>query len=107
MEGKWSDPWLAAADPTCMASLIRHPHGELLLSNPNDPKKRIALTIRFSTDNGKSWSAGKVLEPSGAMYSCMTVLKDGRIGVLYESGPDQGLVFARFPLQWALEKSVH
>jgi len=37
------------------------------------------------------------------MYSCLTVLRDGRIGVLYESGEVAGLVFARFPLEWVLE----
>jgi N-acetylglucosamine-6-sulfatase len=37
------------------------------------------------------------------MYSCLTVLRDGRIGVLYESGTEAGLVFARFPLDWVQE----
>jgi hypothetical protein len=32
------------------------------------------------------------------MYSCLTVLNDGRVGILYEV--DQGLTFARFPLSW-------
>ena len=100
-EGKWSEPWLAVVDPTCMASLIRHPNGELLLSNPNNPKRRDHLTIRASGNGGKTWSDGKLLDPGTAMYSCMTVLRDGRIGILYESGAAAGLVFARFPLEWA------
>lgn len=103
MQGKWSDKWLTVTDPTCMASLIRHPHGELIFSNPNNAQQRVALTIRTSTDDGRTWSAGRLLEPNGAMYSSLTVLRDGQIGVLYESVDEAGLVFARFPLDWLLE----
>ncbi len=98
MQGKWTEPWLTVPDPTCMASLIRHPHGELIFSNPNHTQRRVALTIRSSTDAGRTWSNGRLLDPSGSMYSCLTVLRDGRIGVLYESTDAAGLVFARFPL---------
>lgn len=103
MQGKWSEPWLAVPDPTCMASVIRHPHGELIFSNPNHTQRRVALTIRSSTDAGRTWSTGRLLDPSGSMYSCLTVLRDGRIGVLYESADAAGLVFARFPLEWVQE----
>lgn len=103
LEGKWSEPWLSLPDPTCMASLIRHPHGGLIFSNPNHASQRVDLTVRSSADEGKTWSAGRLLEPGGAMYSCLTVLRDGRIGVLYESASAAGLVFARFPLEWVQE----
>jgi hypothetical protein len=36
----------------------------------------------------------------------MTVLRDGRIGILYESGDTAGLVFARFPLEWLTENGA-
>jgi sialidase-1 len=85
-----------------MASIIRHPSGKLLFSNPNNPSKRIGMTIRTSADDGKTWSAGKLLDPAFSMYSCLTILKDGRIGMLYESGDTAGLVFVRFPLEWAV-----
>ena len=101
--GRWSQPWMTVTDPTCMASLIRHPDGPLLFSNPNDAKRRISLTVRSSTDGAVSWSKGRTIDPAGAMYSCMTVLSDGRIGMLYESVEDDGLVFVRFPLQWVTE----
>ena len=103
MQGKWSEPWSVVPDPTCMASVIRHPHGELIFSNPNHAQRRVALTIRSSTDGGRTWSVGRLLEPGGSMYSCLTVLRDGRIGVLYESADAAGLVFARFPLDWVQE----
>lgn len=103
--GTWSAPWSAVPDPTCMASLIRHPQGLLLFSNPNSPRERKALTIRTSADDGKTWSAGRLLDPRPCAYSCLTVLKDGRIGILYECGDhssNETLTFAQFPLSWAL-----
>ncbi len=101
--GKWSEHWLDLPDPTCMASLIRHPSGALLFSNPNSAKHRVAMTVRTSDDDGKTWSAGRLLDPRGSMYSSMTVLADGSIGILYEGVDDQkklALQFARFPLDW-------
>jgi sialidase-1 len=103
LTGKWSEPWLDVVDPTCMASLIAHPHGELLLSNPAHSQKRVALTVRSSADSGKSWSQGRVLDPGPSMYSSLTILRDGQVGVLYEAGDAGGLAFARFPLEWVLE----
>lgn len=106
LEGKWSEPWLAVTDPTCQASILRHPSGTLLFSNPNDTRTRFDLTIRTSTDDGKTWSQGRLLDPRLASYSCMTVLQDGSIGILYEAGEkaiEDTLSFARFPLEWALE----
>ena len=98
VEGQWSEPWHVVTDPTCMASLLRHPQGPLLFSNPNDPRQRVSLTVRSSTDGGKTWSDGRLLATGECMYSCMTVLNDGRVGILYEV--DGRLDFARFPLSW-------
>jgi sialidase-1 len=84
-----------------MASLVRHPHGELIFSNPNSSSRRIALTLRTSTDQGRTWSAGRLLDHRDSMYSCLTILKDHRIGVLYETAGT--LTFARFPLEWITE----
>ena len=86
-----------------MASLVRHPVGLLIFSNPNSPDERVALTIRTSTDGGHTWSAGRLLDARDSMYSSMTVLKDGRIAILYETSGT--LTFARFPLQWLQQDS--
>lgn len=90
----WGEPWVALPDPTCQASLLRHPNGTLLFCNPANAQARNTLTVRTSRDDGKTWSAGRVLDPRGSMYSCMTVLRDGRIAVLYEGVG--GLILARF-----------
>jgi sialidase-1 len=101
--GKWSEPWQAVTDPTCMASLLRHSDGTLLISNPNSAKHRVAMTVRTSSDDGRTWSDGRLLDPRGSMYSCMTALPDGRIGLLYEVAGT--LTFARFPIDWVRGKS--
>lgn len=102
-KGAWGAPWFDVPDPTCMASVVRVPDGPLLFSNPNSAKQRVGLTVRASGDDGKTWSAGRPLDPRPCAYSCLTVLKDGRVGVLYECG-DRGaaetLTFARFPRGW-------
>jgi sialidase-1 len=101
--GAWSRPWFDLPDPTCMASLVSHPKGALVFSNPADTKQRMAMTVRTSADNGATWNAGRLLDPRPAAYSCMTVLKDGSVGILYECGDASSistLTFARFPLDW-------
>lgn len=101
-KGSWSPFWDEVEDPVCMASLIKHPSGVLLLSN-NNSKKRERMTIRFSNDSGKSWSAGRLLDSRPSAYSCMAVLPDGQIGILYEVGEKSSvetLTFARFSLDW-------
>lgn len=102
-QGQWSRPWFEVPEPTCMASLVSHPKGLLLFSNPADTKQRAKMTIRASTDNGLTWSAGRLLDARPSAYSCMTVLKDGSVGILYECGDvsdSETLTFARFPLDW-------
>lgn len=100
--GKWSEPWHTVADPTCMASLLRLPNGELIFSNPNSSRERVNLTLRVSQDGGKNWSEGRSLDPRGCMYSSLTRLNDGRIGILYEVAGT--LTFARFSRDWITDK---
>ena len=102
-KGTWSNAWFTVPDPTCMASLIRHPNGMLLFSNPNSTSERIALTIRTSEDDGRTWSEGRLLDPRRSGYSCMTSLREGTIGILYECGGKseiETLTYARFTQQW-------
>lgn len=104
--GKWVENWSVVDDPTCMASLISHPDGLLFFSNPASPKQRVALTVRASSDNGKTWSKGRLIDPRPSSYSSMTVLNDGSLGVLYECGPRSGietLSFVRFRPEWVVE----
>ena len=94
---QWSKAWLRLPDPVCQASLIRHPDGRLLFSNPADAKSRVRMTVRESRDDGETWSEGRVIDPRGSMYSCLSVMRDGRIAMVYEGVG--GLWFAAFTLE--------
>lgn len=87
----------------------------VLFSNPasairqtEHPYGRYNLTVRWSRDDGKTWSAGRVIYPHPSSYSDLAVLDDGTVGIVYERGPKGGtsywdeLQFARFNLEWLL-----
>jgi sialidase-1 len=104
----------ALPEPVCQASILRLAPADrgggkslLVFVNPNDPKDnaagRVNLTVKVSTDDGKTWSAGRVVHPGPAAYSSIAWLKDGTLGVLYETGkmhPYEKIAFARFNLAW-------
>ncbi len=87
----WRDEKLIG--PTCQASILRFSTvadrgtNRLLFSKPPNPKKRFDLTVRVSSDEGKTgWSPNDFLMDS--IYSCLTVLPNGNIGCLYDGGDD-------------------
>ncbi len=100
----------ALIEPRCQAGLIRHGAGaagqvkdRLLFSNPAHRKERVNMTVRLSLDSGKTWPHSKVVHPGPSAYSCLTVLEDGTVGLLYENGagsPYERISFARFNLEW-------
>jgi sialidase-1 len=108
-----SEPTLPESAFACQASLIREAQPaagnatpRLLFVNPTTGS-RTNLTIRVSTDDGKTWSAGRTIQPGPAAYSSVAFLKDGTLGVLYESGkvhPYEKVSFARFNWEWLLGK---
>jgi sialidase-1 len=94
----------ALVEPVCQASILRGPgdKGEILFSNPASTKRE-RMTVRLSTDDGKTWPHARVLCEGPAAYSCLAVLPDGRIGCLYERGgksPYEEIVLARFSREW-------
>ena len=72
-------------EPVCMASLIKA--GDLLLfSNPADPKERRNMTIRISEDGGVNWTRKLLLDEGyGWGYSCLSMIDEETVGILYES----------------------
>ncbi len=96
-------------EPICQGSLLSYvkpggvPGRELLFSNPASRKSRVRMTVRYSGDEGRSWSASRLIHPGPSAYSCLTVLVDGSIGCLYEGGTktayDQ-IHFVRFTRKW-------
>ncbi len=95
--------------PRCQASLLRYNPSDsgtrsiILFSNPADTRQRIKMTVRLSSDDGRTWPVSKLLHAGPSAYSCLTVLPDGRIGCLYERGqkhPYETITFARITLDW-------
>lgn len=85
----------ALPEPVCMASLISVKAKDnclgkdiLLFSNPNDTKQRKNITIKASLDGGQTWKdANQLLIDAGQGwgYSCLTMIDNETVGILYES----------------------
>ncbi|MCS7020909.1 MAG: glycoside hydrolase [Gemmataceae bacterium] len=91
-------------DPVCQASLVAIPgrSDELLFANPASTRRE-RLTVRLSTDGGRSWTHSRCLHDGPAAYSCLAVLPDASYACLYEAGkrhPYESIVFARFSRSW-------
>lgn len=95
-------------EPICQASIQRYSwpnagrSGVLLFANPASTKRE-HITIRASFDDGQTWPVSRLLDPRPAAYSCLAVLPDSSVGILYEAGernPYANVVFARFPIEW-------
>lgn len=80
----------------CQAALLEM-NGKLYFSNPNSGK-RDTMTLRVSSDEGKTWSKGTVYDPRNcAGYSTLCPMGKDAIGVLYEGTADYHY-FLRIPL---------
>ena len=108
------ETWTAVADDRtlieseCQASFIAHKN-MLLFSNPAHDSKRVDMTIRLSSDGGKTWPVSKLIHRGPTAYSCMAVLPDGSVGILYERGdrsPYEKITFARFDIDWLTGKDA-
>ena len=94
----------------CQTGIIRYAaggdaanKGMILFSNPAHESDRVNMTVRLSRDDGRSWPVGKTVHAGPSAYSCLAVLADGTIGLLYEGGKDhpyEKISFARFNLEW-------
>lgn len=104
----------ALPEPNCMASLIAHnirkdDTGQrvLIFSNPNSKTERINMTIKLSLDEGNTWpEAHQVLlnEASGFGYSCITMVDEQTIGILYEGF--KNLYFQKIQITELLPKTM-
>lgn len=100
------------AEPVCQGSIFRYSwpgkkrKSCLLFLNPASTSVRHNLSIRISYDEGKTWPFIKTLYAGPAAYSCMTLLKDGNIGCLYEAGierPYETILFEKLELKRLLK----
>lgn len=65
----------------------------LLFTNTNSKTSRENGTIRYSCDDGKTWSDGRVFNSDSTSYSTVTALGNDQFGIFYEAGNE--LVFAK------------
>lgn len=76
-------------NPVCQISVIRYPSqtGQelILFSGPASTDKRENGVIRLSEDGGKTWPYALTIEEGDFVYSCLTVMANGEIGILYET----------------------
>jgi len=81
---------LQLVEEVCQASLIEYgPYAGktmYLFSNPGNPVDRYFMTIKASFDDCKTWSNDKLIFAGPSAYSCLTVLPDGNVGLLFEGG---------------------
>ncbi len=98
----------ALADPVNNASITRmYPEAAegsaqariLLFSNANSTSSRSNGTVRYSCDDGATWSAGKQFKAGAMSYSTVTALSDGTFGVFYE-GDNNTMTFGKFNAAW-------
>jgi sialidase-1 len=84
----WSDDAFAGA-----ASRI-------LFSGANHPTGRRNMTVWLSEDEGQTWPVKRLIDPGPSAYGDLTVLDNGRIGLLYERGNAGGIDLVTFPPDW-------
>jgi len=83
----------ALIEPGCMASIIRHDYSVkgmkksvLFFSNPDSKTARNRMTIKYSIDDGATWSTALLLDEFNSRgYSCLTSIDSETIGIFYES----------------------
>ena len=101
-----SRPETDLIDPGCNGSIIRYSlksqqeKNILLFSNAKSTKGRTNMSIRFSVDEGETWSEGKTVYEGGSAYSSMTVLENGDIGLFFEKDGYKENIFVSVPLSW-------
>lgn len=72
------------------------PTGPMLYSGVDNREARVGMTIWRSADEGQTWHVLRQIDPGPSAYSDLVTLADGRIGILYELGGDNGIVFGTF-----------
>jgi sialidase-1 len=114
--GSWSPIRFDLPDPVCQASFIRYsstldgaPRDRLLFANPGSSSARVNMTVRMSEDEGVSWDVARQIDSRPAAYSDLTILADGTVGLLYETGDGnayQTLTFVRFHMDWLTQADL-
>lgn len=104
----WDTAYVARElpDPICQGSMISFPYKRqhlLFFSNPASQTKRERMTIRVSTDDGRSWPVAYLVDGGAAAYSDLVRTDESNIGLLYEKGNGGGIVYTCVPIKTILK----
>jgi sialidase-1 len=102
------DSWISRAenaltDPACNAAIVRYNYKNtncLLFVNADSKDSRTNLSVKVSYDEGKSWTRGKTIYAGESAYSDVVLMKNGKIGLLFEKNGYSENVFLSFPFKW-------
>jgi sialidase-1 len=89
----------------CEASVLSFQHNGkhlLLISNPKS-QRRERMTVRASTDEGKTWTDGLRIYEGSSAYSDLVQVDDQTIGLLFERDLYAKLTFVRITPQDVLD----
>ena len=97
----------ALLDPVNNASIIRmfpdaaqgSDEAKMLLFSNANATSRSNGTVRYSCNDGATWSAGKQFKSGSMSYSTLARLGDGTFGVFYE-GDGNTMTFGKFNAEW-------
>ena len=79
-------------EPVCQASILKAGN-TLLFANPASTRTRNMFTVKASSDFGNTWPHALLLDEEGGWgYSCMAMIDEDTVGILYE-GSTSHLVF--------------
>ena len=93
----------ALLEPECQGSLIRYNDSTILFCNPRHRSRRLRGTVYASQDDGATWPHRSTIYRGGFAYSCMTVLPNGEIGVLFEKDGYESISFMKVTLEELLD----
>jgi len=91
----------ALVEPVCQASVLYLDAENLLLFANPASKRRRGMTVKTSTDGGRTWDHAHVVHKGPAAYSDLVRISRDRIGLLYERGDDspyERIAFQAIPL---------
>ena len=81
------------------STLDGYDKNRILFSNAGSTSGRVDGTVRISYDEGQTWAYSKKYQSGSSAYSCLTILPNGQIGVLYEAEGYSKIIFKRFNLE--------
>ncbi|RYG22948.1 MAG: exo-alpha-sialidase, partial [Chitinophagaceae bacterium] len=106
---KWDTAYVSREmpDPVCQGSMINLKYkGKhvLLFSNAASQAKREKMTIRASTDDGKSWPFSLLIDSGVVAYSDLVDTSKSHVGLIYEKGNDGDIFYTNIPLKKIFQK---